>query len=431
MMPSRRPSPRRRGRPVGRGTPALLIRGVGVAGILAGAAMALTGYFAPTKLPLRDYYNLTATFERADGLVDHTDVKMGGVRIGQVLDSRIENRKVVARLQLDGGTGPLRSDLTLRVRPRGLLGVVYVEIVPGLKGEMLADNGRIPESRSTNTVQLDDVLATFDAPTRGRTQTLLRELGKGVAGRGDDVNQLLGQGPGYLENLTSVAQAVNARPGSATRFVQGAASALGALDPAKDELTATFDPAARALAPFRTEADDWRSTLEQSPQTLSQARTNLAATDPLLRSVDRLSRRLDVALRPAPEAFNDTAKFFAEARPALMRVPKTLTLARQATSPTVSLARRVDAQLPLLARGLVPGLSISKEVAPHSCDLRSFLGHWAEHDALGDEGLNYLRATVTIGSRESLGTDPVRRDEIFSNPYPAPCQGGWEHLSQP
>ena len=26
-------------------------------------AMALIGYFAPTKLPLRDYYNLTATFD--------------------------------------------------------------------------------------------------------------------------------------------------------------------------------------------------------------------------------------------------------------------------------------------------------------------------------------------------------------------------------
>lgn len=422
---------KRRGRPVGRGTPIALIRAVGIAGILAGAAMALIGYFAPVKLPLRDYYNLTATLERADGLVDHTDIKMGGERIGQILDTRIEDRKVVARLQLDPGTGPLRSDLQLHIRPRGLLGVVYVEIVPGRKGPMLRDGAALPAVRTSSTIQLDDVLSTFDSPTRRRTQTLLRELGAGVVGRGDDVNKLLHDAPGYVSDLEAVAGTVNARAGSPTRFVRGAASALGAIDPARDELTASFDPSARALAPFRVEADAWRATLQQAPGTLATTRAELVRTDPLLVSLDRLSRRLTPALIPAPAAFTDTAALLREARPALRRVPATLRLVRKATTPTVTFARRVDTQLPLLARGLVPGLSISKEVAPHVCDLRSFLGHWAEHDALGDEALNYLRATVTIGSRESLGTDPVRRGEIKSNPYPAPCQGGWEHLFKP
>jgi phospholipid/cholesterol/gamma-HCH transport system substrate-binding protein len=418
-----------RRRRVGTPTGKLVIRSTGLAGIAAIAAMALIGYFAPNRLPLRKYYNLQATFARADGLVDHTDVKLDGERIGQVLDTRIVDGTVKARLQLDAGVKPLTSTLTLRVRPRGLLGVVYVDIAPGPGGRPLPDGASIPAGRSVTTTQLDDVLNTLDPATRQRTQTLLRQLGDGVAGRGEDLNRLAQQAPGYVADLERAALAVNERVGATGRFVHATDRVLSATDAVREELSSSFDPAARALAPFADQAAQWRATLSAFPPTLVQARAHLASTDPLLDSLSRLATRLTRTLKPAPSALHATAGLLREARPALVKLPRTLALARRATPPTAAFARRLDTQLPLLARGLRPGNSIAKEVGPHGCDLRAFLGHWAEHDALGDEGLNYLRATVTLAPQEGVSTDTKRRPDIYGDAYPAkPCTAGWEYL---
>jgi phospholipid/cholesterol/gamma-HCH transport system substrate-binding protein len=416
---------------VGTPTSTKVVRVVGLAGIAALTAMALIGYFAPTKLPLRSYYNLDATFARADGLVEHTDVKLDGERVGQVLDTRIVDGKVHARLQLTPDVkGLLTTNLTLRVRPRGLLGVVYVDILPGPGGQQLANGDAIPAGRSQTTVQLDDVLNTLDAKTRARTQTLLQELGRGVDGQGDKLNRVAKQAPPYVEDLEQASRAVNARTGATQRFVHGADSMLTAFDGVRPEFVASLDPSAQALAPFGDRAEQWKATISAFPPTLRQARANLADLDPLLSSVDRLSVALNTTLRPAPKALDAGAKLFREARPALQRLPRTLKLARATTPSLVSLSRRLDTQLPLLARGLPPADSIATEVGPHGCDLRAFLGHWAEHDALGDEGLNYLRALVTLAPQEALSVDATRRPDLSANAYPTkPCTDGWESMN--
>lgn len=409
-------------------TPVWIVRVVGVLGIAVMVAMALVGYFAPKQLPFRPYYDLQATFTRADGLVDHTDVKLNGERVGQVLDTRVVDGRVKARLQLDPKVRrTLSTALTLRIRPRGLLGVVYVDIQPGRGGRPLRDGEEIPAKSSQTTTQLDDVLKTLDPATRDRTQTLLAELGAGVAGRGDDVNRLALEAPSYVGHLRGAARAVNERRGATGRFVRAAGQTLGVVDGVRRELVAAFAPARRALDPFDTGADAWEAALASVPPTLRQGRQDLRNIDPLVISVDRLAERLDASLVAAPGALRSTAALLRDAKPALRRVPATLKLARSTTSPVVSLSRRLDSQLPLLARGLPPADAIAAEVGPHGCDLRAFLGHWAEHDALGDEGLNYLRALVTLAPQEALSVDTERRTDLYSNPYPdKPCTAGWE-----
>jgi phospholipid/cholesterol/gamma-HCH transport system substrate-binding protein len=423
-----RRSPRRR--EVSKTTPRWVVLAVGAAGVVVLLALALIGYFAPNGLPLHSYYTLQGQFARADGLVSHTDVKLDGKRVGQVLHARIQNGHAVAELQLDTSIRPLRTDSTLRVRPRGLLGVVYVEIVPGQHGAPLADGARIGSGvgDSSSTVQLDDVLSTFDTRTRSRARTLLDELGKGVAGRGEQVNKLLVQAPAYVDDIAVTAAAVNARPGSPARFVHGAARAFDGLAPVAPDLAASLDPSARSFAPFADRADDWRASLQAAPVTLSTVRSGLRVTDPLLVSISRLSQQLSATLRPAPAAFRDTGAFMRTARPALRRVPPTLKLARAATDPTVTLAAHLNAQLPLVSATLKPALPIVTTLGPRTCDFRNFLGHWAGMDDLGDEGLNYLRASVTIGSDESLGTYKDKQPLTHSNPYPAPCEAGYEFL---
>jgi phospholipid/cholesterol/gamma-HCH transport system substrate-binding protein len=424
------PLPRRRRREVSKVTPRWVVLGVGAAGALVLVVLAVVGYIAPNGLPLRSYYNLQANFSRADGLVTHTDIKLDGKRVGQVLRPRLKNGKVIADLQLDGGTAPLRSDSILRVRPRGLLGVVYVEIVPGAHGRILQDGAVIGAGpgRSTSTVQLDDVLSTFDRRTRIRAQTLLRELGSGVTSRGQDLNRLLAQGPGYAADIAATAQALNARAGAPGRFVRGSEQAFAALDPVRADLGASLDPSARSAAPFADRAEQWRETLSLAPGTLRTVRSGLATTDPLLVSVDRLAQQLTTTLEPAPRAFRDTGAFLREARPALARVPATLTLARRATDPTVTFAARLDTQLPLVSAALKPALPIARELGPRTCDFRAFFGHWAGMNSLGDEGLNYLRASASIGNDETLGTYQTKQPLTHSNPYPAPCEAGYEYL---
>lgn len=416
-------------RPASKATPRAVILGLGVFGVLAVTAFAVLGYIAPSGIPGRSYYTVKANFARADGLVVHSDVKLGGRLVGQVLNPHIEDGHPVATLKLDADVAPLRSDTRLRVRPRGLLGVVYVEIAPGERGRPIPEGGSIPAKQTTPSIQLDDVLSTFDARTRMRTQTLLRQLGSGVVGRGEQLNTLLQQSPGYVHDFGSIAAAVNARPGSVTRFVQGAADLFTAIDPARVDLAAGFGPLAASFAPFVEQGQAWRAALGLAPQTLRVTRSGLLRTDPLLRSTDRLARQLTKTLDPAPRAFNATADLLKASRPSLQRLPATLALAREASVPTARLASRLDLNLPLLRAGLRPALPVARELGPRTCDFRSFLGHWGAMDSYGTSALNYLRASASIGSTESYAGYSEKQPLTSSNPYPKPCEAGWEHLA--
>lgn len=105
-------------------------------------------------------YNIIAKFDRADGLNPGSDVKIGGVKIGKVLDLSLDLKSyhAVAKLQVKKDIW-LPVDSTAEIIGNGLLGEKYISIIPGSESDHIANNGMIEFTQSS--ISLESLIGKF------------------------------------------------------------------------------------------------------------------------------------------------------------------------------------------------------------------------------------------------------------------------------
>jgi phospholipid/cholesterol/gamma-HCH transport system substrate-binding protein len=103
---------------------------------------------------------LSAKFDRIDGLAPGADVRIAGVKVGSVVDQRIDPATFLAVLtfRIDGNLR-IPRDSSAEIASEGLLGGRFVAIVPGGDERMLADGGQITITQSA--VSLESLLGRF------------------------------------------------------------------------------------------------------------------------------------------------------------------------------------------------------------------------------------------------------------------------------
>jgi ABC-type transporter Mla subunit MlaD len=158
------------------------------------------------------------------------EVRIGGERQGQVQSVALSGRPsdgAFATLALSGAD-PIGPGASARIRPRGLAGAVYVDLLPGNRARPLASGSLI---RAGAGVQLTDVIAGFDADARRALAQSLTGYGTGLAGRGVDAGAAIANSPSRLAGATAVLHALSPQPGSLAHTVGDASALAGALAP--------------------------------------------------------------------------------------------------------------------------------------------------------------------------------------------------------
>ncbi|MCS6890486.1 MAG: outer membrane lipid asymmetry maintenance protein MlaD [Rhodovarius sp.] len=103
---------------------------------------------------------LTASFDRVDGIAPGADVRIAGVKVGSVTSVSVdpETFNAVLRLRIDGNLR-LPADSSAEIMSEGLLGGRFVAIVPGGAERILTDGGRITETQGS--ISLESLLGRF------------------------------------------------------------------------------------------------------------------------------------------------------------------------------------------------------------------------------------------------------------------------------
>ena len=347
-------------------------------------------------------------------------MRIGGELAGQVLNPQLYHHQARVELQLSSAFEPLLSDSRIAIRLRSAFGIRYVQIIPGRHGTRLPNGATIPASHSSSPVDLDQVMDTFDPETRARTREFLGELGTGVLGRGQDINETLGEAPGFLAKLGSVASAVNARPGAMHALISSTQAALAAFDPVRESLANGFQPEAQALQPFASERGSVEATLDQAPATLREAQTGLPRVTALVAQVRGLAIAATPTLTAAPAALKQTAALLHVAEPGLRNANATLHLAARAVSPTLTFLQTAQPALPPINSALADVLPTVQDVAPRACGLSDAFTGWSEVMKWGTPYDNFIRFTLTETGSILAGQPKA---PVLSNPYPGPCVG--------
>lgn len=144
------------------------MKGRSIAEILAGAVVLLVAggflIFAVTNSGRSALsgpgQTLIAQFDRIDGLAPGADVRIAGVKVGSVVDQRIDPATFLAvlTLRLDASLR-IPSDSSAEIASEGLLGGRFVSIVPGGSDRILASGGRITITQSA--ISLESLLGRF------------------------------------------------------------------------------------------------------------------------------------------------------------------------------------------------------------------------------------------------------------------------------
>ncbi len=202
------------------------IAGIGVAAVLVGGA----GFaiVSPRTLGAR-YHEIQITFPTADGLVSGSDVLEAGSKIGTIGDIEpTQDNSALVTVQIADGHWPLHKGTTADIRPKSLLGEKYVDVHDGAATNSALDTSVVlHESQKAVPVELDQFINSLDEPTRNAARVLLNDLGAGVAGRGQSLNQAIAAGKADLQNLAVFGTTLNNRDADLDRILVGLDGVLG------------------------------------------------------------------------------------------------------------------------------------------------------------------------------------------------------------
>lgn len=97
-----------------------------------------------------DHYTLFAKFEQADGISVGTPVKIGGVKVGVVIEETLDLKmyNAIVKFSVDKKI-QIPVDSTAKIASEGLIGGKYLSIVPGGDEQMLADNQEVKFTQSS------------------------------------------------------------------------------------------------------------------------------------------------------------------------------------------------------------------------------------------------------------------------------------------
>ncbi|MGH2947033.1 MAG: MlaD family protein [Solirubrobacteraceae bacterium] len=136
----------------------------------------------------------TVELDNAFGVVEGADVKIAGVRAGRVTGMRVDRRSKRALIDFEitkQGFGSLRADAFCETRPQSLIGEYFVDCQPGTDERRLKAGSTIPVERTASTVPVDLINNIMRRPYRERLRIILSELGAGVGGRAEGINEAI------------------------------------------------------------------------------------------------------------------------------------------------------------------------------------------------------------------------------------------------
>ncbi|HEX8082972.1 MAG TPA: MlaD family protein [Solirubrobacteraceae bacterium] len=415
--------------------------------VLIGAATTLVvivavflAYNANNGLPFVPTYDLRAEVPNAANLVRGNEVRIGGSRVGvisEITPRRRDDGTVTAMLtlKLETTVEPLPKDSTLIVRPRSALGLKYVEITKGTSREGFESGSTIPVSSATpEPVEIDEVFATFDEPTRAAQRRNLNEFGGGLAARGEAVNEALGFLPTLLKNLQPVAENLSDRRTDLRGFIRGLGQAAAEASPVAETQAALFrnlDTTFRALADVE---DRLQETIETGPPALEAGIESFPVQRPFLRNNAALFREL----RPGVRALRTAAPTLADAleigAPVLRR---SVELNRRL--PPLFRALQEFAEDPMAKLGVNGLRNTSRILNPTVADLapmqtvcnymtlwfRNIASHLSEGDATGTWQRFIIVSAPNGPNNEggpadapANGGGPTPANYLHANPYP-------------
>lgn len=380
-----------------------------------------------------DGYRVNVLFPEATQLAEQSDVRISGVSVGKVvaIEPGVRNR-TKATLELNEKYAPLPADSRAVLRLKSLLGETFVELSPGNgQGRKLTEGEELPVAAVSPTVELDEVLRTFDAPTRESFRDWMQASARAMDGRGKDINQALGQLPGWVEETTDLTRTLDAQDAAVRKVVAATGDVFDAISRREGDLSGLITETERL---FGVTAERNRE-LQQLFRELPRFERESSRTLPLLTSFGKRAEPVMRQLQPAATELEPTFDAVDRLSPEFEGFFTKLGPTVDASKEGLPGLQQVLTDIPPLLDKFQPFLRNANPmvgyIGEHRREVTAFFGNVvgaSQGYNLPDvfEGkpqgpIHYLRAGQTL-TPESLAFQPRPFGSSRQNAYPQPGQ---------
>jgi ABC-type transporter Mla subunit MlaD len=302
----------------------------------------------PTPLKPKGY-QVKIAFTDATTLAEQADVRTAGVSIGKVVGKELApgGNRTLATLQIDDEYAPLRVDARAMLRQKTLLGETYVELTMGSRGaRTVPEDGRLANARVAPAVEFDEMLRIFDAPTRKAFREWQASAAQAGARRGRDLNDALGNLPGFAENTQSVVDVLGDRRAALRALVSNTGRTFEQITRNEAALATLIRRNADLFTELAGERDALATSIRIFPTFLDESKATLARLRTFSRNTEPLIRDLDPVLSDAGPTFTS-----------LGRLSPDLETVFEDLDPLIRSGRRGFPALARTLRGLDPTLA--------------------------------------------------------------------------
>jgi virulence factor Mce-like protein len=262
-------------------------------------------------------------FDNAFGLTKGGDFRVGGVNAGQttafdVVKKKGESPKAVVTVEVSKpGFGDFRKDASCEIRPQSLIGEYYVDCQPGKSPEHLKDGGTVPVDQTSSTIPVDLVNDIMRRPYRERFRLIVTELGTGLAGRPDDLQEVLKRAHPGLRETSRVLRILGDQNEVIKNFITDSDTVVNELEKNKKDVVRWVKEAGDAAEISATRRDELRAQFQRFPTFLDELRPTMERLGQLADEQTPLLADLERAAPDLNTFFTRLGPFAEASRPAV------------------------------------------------------------------------------------------------------------------
>lgn len=372
-----------------------------------------------TRMVGSDPYTLTLLMPAADGSFVGAKVLIDGKAVGEVTGLGVRDGQAAVEIEVNDDHSPLPAGTEARVKWESVLGARVIELIPGDEGNATLPSGHLLMD-NVEAVELDDLVAMLDEPTRRDLQGLIGELESALAGEESNLNETLRAAGPTFKALGEVTRSIG-EDGPAIRQIVTQLHRVATTVASRDtELADSVTQLTDLTAAIASEQSDLSAMLDQLPQTLNTATETLSNVEGPVESARVLLRDVRPTTARLPSLSRDLRPVLAAARPALTDLPPTLADADQLLRRTPRLAIALNDLLPAADDTLEQVNPMVSFLRPYTPELVGWLSNWTSLFASQNASGNYARALIT-GSASSIddalpGVPPGQQQDARPDP---------------
>jgi len=272
-------------------------------------------------------------FDNAFGLTSGGDLKIGGVKAGSTTGFSVTGsyppKAIVTANITQPGFGSFRKDASCRIRPQSLIGEYYVDCQPGTSKQLLPNN-TVPVTQTQSTIPQDLLQDVMRQPYRQRLRLIINELGTGLAGRPQDLNDVIRRADPGLQQTSRVLKILGNQNKVIQNFIVNSDTVMNQLEARKQDVARFIVEADKTAQTTASRSGAFQAQWQKLPAFLAGLQPTMQKLGNLADQQTPLLNNLHKAAPALNTFFTRLGPFSQASRPAFKSLGKTSVIGQKA-----------------------------------------------------------------------------------------------------